>query len=307
MTKNSRTILIYDSDYINKDLYINKRSNDDFLFCVANERIEEIMFFARNNYIALSVEEVEDFEFNSEDLVFLRVNLDKTKYKDKKIFEKIKKTILYSNQEEKYKNLQYWWKFISPKNRKFVEFKLSDIYGKILSEEWDRKDLREVLIKPVFIKTIKKQPIAKMSHWMGMDYLDALGYSIERIDLEEELIATQLIDREFEEYRCWIFNGNKNKKILNISKYKDFYYKKDTKKEEKVLNFIKDYIFNNENINKFPLIFVVDIFLFKDNMEADIVEFNNYELSGRYIYNDIKSIVDSFKLLSIENENLKMS
>ena len=289
-----RVILIYDIDYIDKNIFLNKKSNDDFMFCVANERINEIIEFARNNCIVLSTEEAEDFHFLDEDIVFLRVDLNKRKYKERKIFKKIQNTKLYFKQTKKYDNLEHWWKFIPPKGRRIIEFKLNEIYEKFSPNDWQREDLREVLTKPVFIKRVKKPPIGKIGSWAGNDYIDALGYSIERIGLDEELIATKLIEETFKEYRCWIYNGNKNKKVLNISRYEDFYYERNKEEEKIVENFIEEYIFKHQNINKFPPLFVIDIFLFK-NGTADIVEFNNYDKSGRYVYNDIQTIIEILK------------
>ena len=203
----SNIYLIYNENYINQDIYVNKRSNDDFMFCVANERIEEIIEFARHNFKVISTLEIKDFDFSEDDIVFVRSTITE------QIKNKIKNTKLYNKDDsEKYKNVEYWWKFIPPKNRNFIKFKLSEIYDKSINE-LKRPDLKELLTKPVFIKTVKKQPILRASHWMGNDYLDAFEYDIERVNLNEELTATPLIQKRSDEYRCWILNTKDCKKF----------------------------------------------------------------------------------------------
>jgi len=313
-----KIILLYDNHYINKEIYHRAvNNNEDFMLCVANERIEEIIQFSRHDLLHIPIQEIDEFDYmiDKNDIVFVRGNLEsiikecddcEQTEDDKSLWEYVKDTYLYTRGLDAQNNIEHWWRFIPPRYRNIVEFKLSEIYEKNKDNFPDH--LKEILFNPVFIKTVRKRPIVKISSWVGANYIDALGYSTETIPLDAELIASPRINKPFKEYRVWVINDDNYKKVLNISEYKDQYYQnsiEDNYDELGAILFVENYVLKHKNIDKFPKLFVVDVFCFYEDEDDsfdnetfrryDIVEFNAYELSGRYIGNSINSIINTFK------------
>lgn len=87
------------------------------------------------------------------------------------------------------------------------------------------------------------------------------------------------------EYRCVIVD----RKIITISPYIDYYNKLNSEYR----NDCKIILKNDFNLpyNLFPRIFIMDV-LFDDKNRLDIVEFNEFCSSGRYMLNKLEPFIE---------------
>lgn len=229
--------------------------------------------------------------FDDEKNCFLDTNLEKMSI-DKKII------IPYSYCEEtmipvikaqggiipceidNYSTVHKWLLFYKP------ERKMQLIKGKDLLDPACLDIIEEEYGSEIFFKTVEKAytDIVKIEYLRDAKSLIHVALSLHP---DDEFIISEVLDLltdniSSKEYRVFVYNN----KVLNISRYTEFtLHQIDEKiltKAEKVIEEMKG--------KSFPSAYVVDLCEYEDKDgedKIDVVEFNPFYSSGRYLYNSI--------------------
>ncbi|MDD3341450.1 MAG: hypothetical protein PHN72_04615 [Bacilli bacterium] len=202
---------------------------------------------------------------------------------------------------EERSSIKNWNQYYEPK-RKCIALKGKDIKDKnILADFYYQSKQDEI-----FIKTKKKDFNGCISIDEILDEKSSFRKALE-YHLNDDFIMSEkvYIDEDAlgpKEYRVFV----RNRKVLNISRIKEFTY-------HKIDSSISD--FADKLVNQLPATFpknyVVDLFSYNEGI-VDVVEFNAFETTARYLYNSIFSVSvdilhnDMINAVPVErrNENL---
>ena len=276
-------IINYNKTYIKG--IVDNVSPEDYMFCVSKERVLESIEFINHGWTVLDVADLYEHVFKDSDIVVFRHNVDSI---PKDVIEKsnILNTMLVDDPEKR-DNIEHWFRFVKTE-RNLVEFKFKQIYEKESPQYYVTDEMREILNgEGIFIKFVNKRPRGRASSYVGGNLYEATGYSYDMIPLENEMLMSKRIKMD-NEYRLFIVDGD----ISSFSTYEDYYDKLNI--PAKHITMIYDF-FHDMDIpfDKFPKMFVLDLFITGDKI--DIVEFNPFDSSGRYIGNSVKLLIQSIR------------
>lgn len=182
-----------------------------------------------------------------------------------------------------------WYKHIITK-RKIVSFK-----GKMLNDTNFLEYLKTVFNKDqVFLKTKEKDYNGTIDFSLLFDPESDLRKAFE-YHQDDEFILSDVVNLNNDEYgrieyRIFVMKG----KIMNISRVVDEVYHPV---DSDAIDYVMQVLDNLPDL--FPTTFVIDIF--KHDNVFDILEFNPFEGSGKYLYNSIFTFSDDLIHEDIEN------
>lgn len=175
-----------------------------------------------------------------------------------------------------------WLDYYNPK-RKILKIK-----GYQLLDDNFLKNIENLFGENFFFKTLKKN----YSECININYLknkNSIFYNAIKLHKDEEFIISEKInilkdDIGKKEYRIYVYNGN----IINISRVTiSMLHKIDREIYDKALEIVKEL-----SMTDFVKSYVLDLCVYeKDNQkEIDVIEFNSFISSGRYLYNTIMKL-----------------
>lgn len=172
--------------------------------------------------------------------------------------------------------IQTWYEYYTP-HRFFISLKGSQIKS-LPMVEYLCSHINE---GSVFIKTKKKDfngfvPIYDLINEDSY-FRKALEYHMEEDFLISEIVAIDEDNMGKKEYRVVVKNGE----VMNISRITELNYHRI---EPSVYNFARSLA--QQLPNTFPKNYVVDLFQYHNGI-VDVVEFNSFGSSAKYLYNSI--------------------
>lgn len=237
--------------------------NEDYDFCVARERGEEIAVCLANG-----IEHVILFEDNNFDTDYSFTSKEVLLRGSILLVSSFKNQLRYSNLKYVIEGSVLKW----PKKivKHMVKRNVSIV---------QHKDTLNGYTFPIFIKTLGLQNKKSKSHFIiknSEEYLN--DYSMATMHFSEEypmIVSDYMEIKEDEmgkkEYRCWV----SNQKVSSISRYNDYITNYTVSRE--IVDYAMDFVTAHKHL---PSCYVLDIA--ETDHGIDIVELNDLEASGRY-------------------------